>query len=535
MCVRIIWSFVIGFLWILTSACGGDATSGASPEDSSGSREGDDDDSDTSTSQQTGSDGPLEPINCGVWAEGTAANDDGITRDFYNRAAGLAWTNIMGDWTDATGADQGTAPFATVGVSDNNTPEWYSWDVLSLVQGWADGTWPNKGFVLLADGGPFDFASKEHAQAGERPELVVESSLGTDSFEPAADAHVNSSTYQGFGDEVTLRVGTDSNVFLRFDLTSLDGADVTSATLRLYKLQDYGGGTVDVDVFRSSHGYDRQGVQPTLGLAAAFPGDQSIETHGSVLMFSDFEGSNWKDVWTSVDDRPTLSPVDGSEANGFEAFDGSALRVQVASGNNYGGSLIYKYLDEQGQEPEEGYFRYYLRIGEDWNPTDGGKMPGFSGTYGVAGWGGRPVDGTDGWSARGTYRTVVPDGNPLERHSAIGNYVYHADMPGSYGDVDLWLQGCGGLLDKNRWYSVETYLKLNTPGENDGILRGWVDGRLVYERIDWRWRDVNTLKIEQAWMNFYHGGTATPPTDLHLYIDNVVVATEYIGPMGETD
>ena len=32
-------------------------------------------------------------------------------------------------------------------------------------------------------------------------------------------------------------------------------------------------------------------------------------------------------------------------------------------------------------------------------------------------------------------------------------------------------------------------------------------------------------------MNFYHGGTDTPPTDLHAYIDNVVIASEYIGPM----
>lgn len=104
-------------------------------------------------------------------------------------------------------------------------------------------------------------------------------------------------------------------------------------------------------------------------------------------------------------------------------------------------------------------------------------------------------------------------------------------MAGQYGDVDLWLQGCAGLLDKNRWYAVETYVKLNTPGQNDGILRGWVDGRLAYERTDWRWRDVNTLRVERVWMNFYHGGTATPSTDLHVYIDNVVIATEYIGPM----
>ena len=55
--------------------------------------------------------------------------------------------------------------------------------------------------------------------------------------------------------------------------------------------------------------------------------------------------------------------------------------------------------------------------------------------------------------------------------------------------------------------------------------------RLAYERTDWRWRDVDTLHLEQIWMNIYHGGTDVPRTDIHLYIDNVVIATEYIGPM----
>ena len=53
-------------------------------------------------------------------------------------------------------------------------------------------------------------------------------------------------------------------------------------------------------------------------------------------------------------------------------------------------------------EPEEIYFRYYLRLGNDWNPTtDGGKLPGISATYSRVGWGGRKADGMTGWSMRG--------------------------------------------------------------------------------------------------------------------------------------
>ncbi len=32
-------------------------------------------------------------------------------------------------------------------------------------------------------------------------------------------------------------------------------------------------------------------------------------------------------------------------------------------------------------------------------------------------------------------------------------------------------------------------------------------------------------------MNVYHGGTAPVGQDVHLYIDNVVIADQYIGPM----
>ena len=70
---------------------------------------------------------------------------------------------------------------------------------------------------------------------------------------------------------------------------------------------------------------------------------------------------------------------------------------------------------------------------------------------------------------------------------------------------------------------------MNTPGEKDGVLRAWVDGRLAFEKTDVRFRRSDQLKIEQVWMNVYHGGKS--PYDQHLFIDNVVIAKKYIGPM----
>jgi len=107
-------------------------------------------------------------------------------------------------------------------------------------------------------------------------------------------------------------------------------------------------------------------------------------------------------------------------------------------------------------------------------------------------------------------------------------------MPGDYGDIWNWLDGYGGILVKDRWTCLEQYVKLNTPGQKDGILRAWVDGRPAFERTDLRFRNVDRLKIERVWMNVYHGGKLPSDRDVHLYIDNVVISRQYVGPMSKS-
>ena len=72
-------------------------------------------------------------------------------------------------------------------------------------------------------------------------------------------------------------------------------------------------------------------------------------------------------------------------------------------------------------------------------------------------------------------------------------------------------------------------MNLNSPGKNDGVMRGWIDGQLAFERTDVRMRDVDSLKIEMLWVNIYLGGSWNAQSDHHLYIDNVVVSREPIG------
>ncbi len=238
----------------------------------------------------------------------------------------------------------------------------------------------------------------------------------------------------------------------------------------------------------------------------------------------DFESPSWFREWGLTEARDLVDAVSADNERQFEPLSGKALRIKVRRGGHYGASLEFAFRKRTGAEPEEIHFRYYLRLANDWKPERGGKLPGVAGTYGRAGWGGRPVDGTDGWSARGLFRGLKDGRTP------IGYYCYHADMKGKYGSEWQWEEENRGLLENNRWYCIEQFAKMNTPGKNDGVLRGWVDGQLAFERTDVRMRDVEDLKIKTVWLNVYYGGSWTAAEDYHLYIDEVVIARDYIGP-----
>ena len=466
------------------------------------------------------------------WVEGTQALDDGATREFYNRAAALRWENFLGDWRDASDSPQGSIAFDTVAMVDDDTDEFVEWDVTALVEAWVAGTIRNKGFFLrlVSGSATYDFRSREHPTASQRPELVVTAVGGTHTLVPHADTWVASSTYQGFGDSEKLRVSPNENTLIRFDLDSVpSGASILEARLRLFVFAEYGSSSIGV--FRAEQGDLDLAAQSIPGLAAGYPSDSGIASDPAVYFAESFEDTAWGNGWSYGTGASTLTRLESDPPRLFQPLLGHALRVEIPQGTHTGMSVGYRFDDKHGLEPEEIYFRYYLRIAETWQTVDGGKFPGIAGRYGVAGWGGRPSDGTNGWSARGLFREMPPAGNPLGNTVPVGSYVYHADMPTQYGDNHLWQNDYLGYLQKNRWYCVEQYLKLNTPGIQDGIMKTWIDGRLAWEKYDWRWRTVPALKIEEIWMNVYHGGGATVEQDVHLFVDNVVIAQSYIGPL----
>jgi hypothetical protein len=468
--------------------------------------------------------GPADPRD--LWAEG-GRGDEGATREFYNRPAALRWRHVLGDWRDADGKAQGDAPFAETELVDDDKPEYVSWDATRLVERWVAGALPNKGFFLraLSGGGSFRFRSREHADPSQRPQLVVDDQT----LAPEADTYLERSTYRGMGGGDSLTLSPENPVLLRFGLEGIS-APVRRATLRLFVYAEQGA-RLRAGLFQCDSGSAGAAApEPPAGLAARYPEDRGIAGDPAVYLFSDFEEDDWGRRWSRGADAATLSPVAADPERRFDPLAGRALRVRIPNGGNTGMNVEYLFARQAGSEPEEVYLRYYLRISGDWQTLQGGKMPGLAGTYGKAGWGGRKVDGTDGWSARGSFSVSPAAGNPLAGLVPVGHYVYHADMAGTYGDIWNWLDGYGGLLQKDRWYCLEQYVKLNAIGKKDGILRAWVDGRPAFEKTDLRYRDVDRLKIEKVWMNVYHGGTQRVDRDVHLYIDNVVISRQYVGP-----
>lgn len=474
------------------------------------------------------------------WAEGTPGREDGANHTYYNRGAQLPWRHREGDWRDAQGVPQGPKPFAVAAIAVEKEPQPVEWEVTAMVRDWASGKLRPKGLLLrnTKAAGNFVFHSREADDAASRPRLILTGNGEMRSLEAAADTYLVRSTYRSQGNNPTLRIEGAMPALLRFDLSSLKPSDsITKATLRLIAVKQYEGGG-EIGVFACDQGEEAHSGEPLAGIAARYPADRGIEKDPDVYFATGFESPDWRQQWTYAGGQ--LDAVDAHSEAKFEPLAGKACRAYLAKGELTAMNMTWQFRKQTGSELEEVYFRYYLRFGDDWRQTvQGGKMPGISGTYGRAGWGGRKVNGKDGWSARGQFFLTLPEGNPLAGKQPLGWYCYHADMQGNYGSGWVWSDGYRGFLDNNRWYCVEQYAKLNTPGKSgsqgqrDGILRAWIDGRPAFEKTDIRFRDVDSLKIEQIWMNVYHGGTIPSPRDQHLYVDNVVIARKYIGPLAK--
>lgn len=452
----------------------------------------------------------------------------------YDLASGIAWRNRQGDWRDAADRRQGDRPFAQASITVTEASQSIDFDVTPLVHAWLAGTRSDVSVLIRQTSalrGTMSFHSREADDPALRPVLVLTYADGFQvTVSAAADTHLLCSTVKSLGMSKTLQAGQGVTLLVRFAASrpAPRGHGPVKGVVRLHPAKRPAG-ALTLGAFALDPPLEE--VEPEMGLAARYPNAAALAHDPAVLFVEDFETAAWKDHWSHVGILPTFDVVANDNDLKFAPFAGRALRVNIAQGAHLGLDLTYRFREKLGGEPDEVYFRYYLRLADDWRPTlDGGKLPGIAGTYDRGGWGGRKSDGQNGWSMRGGFGKQIKGQHPLAGRTPIGTYAYHADTPSKYGEFWPWSSGRPSALANNRWYCIEQYFRVNTLGQRDGVLKVWVDGVRVFERNDVRVRDIESIRIEEIWLNVYHGGTARSPYDQHLFFDDIVVARRYIGP-----
>lgn len=239
---------------------------------------------------------------------------------------------------------------------------------------------------------------------------------------------------------------------------------------------------------------------------------QPQSANSQVLWADSFEGSDWLTRWHARDagawGEENLEVI----ADPTRRF-AKVLRVhypaQSASpavarkhGAPLGGGQFYATL---GLPPQSSLrLRYFVRFSPNFDFVKGGKLPGLFG--GNATSGGKKPDGQNGFSTRFMWRTV-------------GAGEVYAYLPSSkrYGTSigrGKW------IFQPGIWHQIEQAVVLNDPGQKNGRIQVWFDGKQVLNQRQLTFRTTDRLKIEGIFFSTFFGGDdpswATPK---EVYVD----------------
>ncbi len=217
-----------------------------------------------------------------------------------------------------------------------------------------------------------------------------------------------------------------------------------------------------------------------------------------------------------------------------DGHDGAGLNTIIPAGEHWGGSGHWYFSDHGLQNPEELWWRYWVQFPKDFyvEPPNRGKLPGVGGLYAYNCLGGKPSTPEEPcFSARMMFSRTYPSfGEPgypngPDDKTLIGFYVYHLDSPATRGDIWTWDPDVA-TLDNGQWYCVEGHIDLNTPGQHDGLLEGWVDGAVAFTKDDIAFRRVgeDNIAIKSFWFDVYYGGDASL-VDNEIHFDSVAIGS----------
>ena len=230
-------------------------------------------------------------------------------------------------------------------------------------------------------------------------------------------------------------------------------------------------------------------------------------------------------IWhgSRIAHKNRVSTIDGSSAYGGS---GRSIRIryprnQFGPGENGTGAQFR--VEVPGHRTDL-YAAYRVRFSNNFDWGLGGKLPGFEG--GESNSGCAPT-WNRGWSARSMWR---PSGRAV-------SYLYTTQRnPSNNCGIDHpWNLGGQRYFSRGRWHTVETRVRLNTPGSDNGVVEGWIDGVRVANYRDIPFRPStspgSSTRIESLYFSTFHGGNSSiwaPNVDCYADFDDVVISTSPI-------
>lgn len=223
--------------------------------------------------------------------------------------------------------------------------------------------------------------------------------------------------------------------------------------------------------------------------------------------------SEWQDDWNSPDwvNRdipPEIIKIDDPENQT------KVMRwyfPEGALGPSQGGG---QWITELDSSYDELYFSYRVKFREGFKWVLGGKLPGIRGGEAWEG------TGTPGWD-QGFVALLM-----WNNISKIKFYFYHHDRVKDYGENKDW----DYTIQSGKWYTITIRAVMNTVtelgGNNDGILEGFIDGKMVCQVLNKRFRNLETIGIDRLYVTSFFGGNTeewASQRDEWIDVDDFVV------------
>jgi hypothetical protein len=205
---------------------------------------------------------------------------------------------------------------------------------------------------------------------------------------------------------------------------------------------------------------------------------------------------------------------EGSEAAGFLSVSFGTNPINGADRPGYAGDTHF----------DEIYWRFRVKMQPGWPDVGPHNLTRVS-AFAQSDWGQAMV------------AAITSDGDQVPLRASASTCVDADQVACSGIDDAASLEPLGAFVGTTpvfsseragRWQCVEAHVRLNTPGNTDGVFEFWVDGEREAgdTNLDWRgnWTEfgLNLLSIE----NFWAGGA---PADLDRWFDDLVISTAPIG------